>query len=85
MYLNIIFKVCYFLQHCAGINCLSVLKSTTFDGSGYLFTGSRDGKLNRWALADDMPSCSAIFESHVDWVILIYLVLLFFSFCLSPL
>ncbi|KAH1138504.1 hypothetical protein GYH30_028142 [Glycine max] len=55
-------------RHCAGINCLSVLKSTTFDGSGYLFTGSRDGKLNRWALADDMPSCSATFESHVDWV-----------------
>ncbi|TKY52163.1 WD repeat-containing protein 48 [Spatholobus suberectus] len=55
-------------KHCAGINCLSVLKSAASDGSDYLFTGSRDGKLKRWALADNAPTCSATFESHVDWV-----------------
>ncbi|KAK7277868.1 hypothetical protein RJT34_22887 [Clitoria ternatea] len=55
-------------KHCAGINCLAVLKSAVSDGSDYLFTGSRDGKLKRWALADDVPTCSATFESHVDWV-----------------
>nr|KYP74418.1 WD repeat-containing protein 48 [Cajanus cajan] len=55
-------------KHCAGINCLSVLKSAASDGSDYLFTGSRDGKLKRWALADDVSTCSATFESHVDWV-----------------
>ncbi|CAJ1976197.1 unnamed protein product [Sphenostylis stenocarpa] len=55
-------------KHCAGINCLSLLKSAPSDGFDYLFTGSRDSKLNRWALVDDMPSCSATFESHLDWV-----------------
>ncbi|KAL2325440.1 hypothetical protein Fmac_024498 [Flemingia macrophylla] len=55
-------------KHCAGINCLSVLKSAASDGSDYLFTGSRDGKLKRWALADYVSTCSATFESHVDWV-----------------
>lgn len=56
------------LQHCAGINCLAVLKSSVSNGVDYLFTGSRDGTLKRWSLADDVGSCSATFESHVDWV-----------------
>ncbi|CAL0302251.1 unnamed protein product [Lupinus luteus] len=55
-------------KHCAGINGLAVLKYAVSDGSDYLFTGSRDGKLKRWALADDVATCSATFESHVNWV-----------------
>ncbi|KAL3833352.1 hypothetical protein ACJIZ3_008088 [Penstemon smallii] len=55
-------------KHCAGINCLAVLKSSGLDGCDYLFTGSRDGTLKRWALAEDHATCSATFESHVDWV-----------------
>ncbi|XP_061349411.1 uncharacterized protein LOC133294694 [Gastrolobium bilobum] len=55
-------------KHCAGINCLAVHKSAVSDGSDYLFSGSRDGKLKRWALAEDAATCSATFESHVDWV-----------------
>lgn len=55
-------------KHCAGINCLALLKSSTSDMCDYLFTGSRDGTLKRWALGDDAPTCSATFESHVDWV-----------------
>lgn len=56
------------LQHCAGINCLAVLNPSTPDGCEYLFTGSRDGTLKRWALTDDAATCSTTFESHVDWV-----------------
>lgn len=56
------------LQHCAGINCLALLKSPELDGCDYLFTGSRDSTLKRWALGEDGASCSATFESHVDWV-----------------
>ncbi|XP_058770498.1 uncharacterized protein LOC131644112 [Vicia villosa] len=55
-------------KHCAGINCLAVLKSESSDESDYLFTGSRDGKLNRWTLSGDAATCSATFESHLDWV-----------------
>ncbi|RYR52566.1 hypothetical protein Ahy_A06g027464 isoform B [Arachis hypogaea] len=55
-------------RHCAGINCLAVHKSAVSDGSDFLFTGSRDGRLKRWALAEDAATCSATFESHVDWV-----------------
>ncbi|XP_061348448.1 uncharacterized protein LOC133293849 isoform X2 [Gastrolobium bilobum] len=55
-------------KHCAGINCLALLTSAVSDGSDYLFTGSRDGRLKRWALAEDAATCSATFESHVDWV-----------------
>ncbi|KAK7269263.1 hypothetical protein RIF29_21984 [Crotalaria pallida] len=55
-------------KHCAGINGLAVLKSAASDGSDYLFTGSRDGKLKRWSLAEEAVTCSATFESHVDWV-----------------
>ncbi|KAJ6353947.1 hypothetical protein OIU76_002884 [Salix suchowensis] len=55
-------------KHCAGINCLKVLKSTVSNGCDYLFTGSRDGTLKRWALSEDSASCSATYESHVDWV-----------------
>ncbi|XP_021619259.1 WD repeat-containing protein 48 isoform X2 [Manihot esculenta] len=55
-------------KHCAGINCLAVLKSPVSDGSDHLFTGSRDGTLKRWALTEDSASHSATFESHVDWV-----------------
>ncbi|KAE8705550.1 WD repeat-containing protein 48-like protein isoform 2 [Hibiscus syriacus] len=54
--------------HSAGINCLAVLKSSVSDGCNYLFTGSRDGTLKRWALGEDAATCSATFESHVDWV-----------------
>lgn len=68
------FGMFLYLQHCAGINCLAVLKSSVSGGSDYLFTGSRDGTLKRWALGDDVATCSATFESHVDWVSL-------FSFC----
>ncbi|KAJ0013253.1 hypothetical protein Pint_20598 [Pistacia integerrima] len=55
-------------KHCAGINCLAVSKSSASDGCNYLFTGSRDGTLKRWTLAEDAASCSATLESHVDWV-----------------
>ncbi|GMP40660.1 hypothetical protein CsSME_00011020 [Camellia sinensis var. sinensis] len=55
-------------KHCAGVNCLALLKSSATDGCDYLFTGSRDGTLKRWALAGDEATCSATFESHVDWV-----------------
>ncbi|CAD5175681.1 unnamed protein product [Musa acuminata subsp. malaccensis] len=55
-------------RHCAGINCLSVLKSAPPNGCDYLFTGSRDGTIKRWALNNTEASCSATFESHVDWV-----------------
>ncbi|KAK6128923.1 hypothetical protein DH2020_037327 [Rehmannia glutinosa] len=56
------------IVHCAGINCLAVLKSPEPYGCDYLFTGSRDSTLKRWALAEDGATCSATFESHVDWV-----------------
>ncbi|XP_028780867.1 WD repeat-containing protein 48 [Neltuma alba] len=55
-------------KHCAGINGLATLKSSVSNGPDYLFTGSRDGTLKRWALAEDAATCSATFESHVDWV-----------------
>ncbi|TQD93004.1 hypothetical protein C1H46_021484 [Malus baccata] len=54
-------------KHCAGINSLSLLKGSV-SGCDYLFTGSRDGTLKRWTLAEDAATCSATFESHVDWV-----------------
>ncbi|XP_074292701.1 uncharacterized protein LOC141619590 [Silene latifolia] len=55
-------------KHCAGINCLDVLKSNGSDRTDYLFTGCRDGTLKRWALDEDSATCSTTFESHVDWV-----------------
>ncbi|WOL07724.1 hypothetical protein Cni_G16471 [Canna indica] len=55
-------------KHCAGINCLVVSKSASSNGCNYLFTGSRDATLKRWALTDSEASCSATFESHCDWV-----------------
>ncbi|XP_057806683.1 uncharacterized protein LOC131021493 isoform X2 [Salvia miltiorrhiza] len=55
-------------KHCAGVNCLAVSKSAEQEGSEYLFTGSRDGTLKRWALSEDSATFSATFESHVDWV-----------------
>ncbi|CAN8269889.1 unnamed protein product [Cochlearia groenlandica] len=55
-------------KHCAGINCLDVLKSPVSSDQSYLFTGSRDGTLKRWAFEEDAAFCSATFESHVDWV-----------------
>ncbi|KAL9235101.1 hypothetical protein vseg_009894 [Gypsophila vaccaria] len=55
-------------KHCSGINCLAVLKSNGSDGSDYVFSGSRDGTLKRWVLDQGTASCSASFESHVDWV-----------------
>ncbi|KAJ3704074.1 hypothetical protein LUZ61_007779 [Rhynchospora tenuis] len=55
-------------KHCAGINCLAYLKASTSDSCDYLFSGSRDGTLKRWALNDQSPSFSGTFESHVDWV-----------------
>ncbi|PWA42460.1 G-protein beta WD-40 repeat-containing protein [Artemisia annua] len=55
-------------KHCAGVNCLAVLKPSQPDNSSYLFTGSRDGTLKRWELGEEDATCSATFESHVDWV-----------------
>ncbi|XP_076935189.1 uncharacterized protein LOC143601760 [Bidens hawaiensis] len=55
-------------KHCAGVNCLAVLKPSKPDNSSHLFTGSRDGTLKRWELNEDDATCSATFESHVDWV-----------------
>ncbi|KAL2942439.1 WD repeat-containing protein 48 [Bienertia sinuspersici] len=55
-------------KHCAGVNCLAVLKSNGSDGSECLFTGSRDGTLKRWTIDEEAVSCAATFESHVDWV-----------------
>ncbi|KAL8484221.1 hypothetical protein ACS0TY_026788 [Phlomoides rotata] len=54
--------------HCAGVNCLVVLNSSEQDGHDYLFTGSHDGTLKRWALSKNSATFSATFESHVDWV-----------------
>lgn len=64
----ICFKLFLCLQHRAGINCLAYLKNSAPDNYDYLFTGSRDGTLKRWALRDGEASFSATFESHVDWV-----------------
>ncbi|KAH7678804.1 WDR48/Bun107 protein [Dioscorea alata] len=55
-------------KHCAGVNCLAVLKSPSSDSCDYLFTGSRDGTLKRWELGDNEATCTATFESHIDWV-----------------
>ncbi|CAH9094964.1 unnamed protein product [Cuscuta europaea] len=55
-------------KHCAGVNCLAVSNSVVPDKRDYIFTGSRDGTLKRWTLAEDGATCSATFESHVDWV-----------------
>ncbi|KAJ8775084.1 hypothetical protein K2173_020088 [Erythroxylum novogranatense] len=46
------------------LNCLAILKS----GCDFIFTRSRDGTLKRWTLDIDSATCSATFESHVDWV-----------------
>ncbi|KAD0637534.1 hypothetical protein E3N88_43948 [Mikania micrantha] len=55
-------------KHSAGVNCLAVLNPSKLDKSSYLFTGSRDGTLKRWELNEDGATCSASFESHLDWV-----------------
>ncbi|KAL9267413.1 WD repeat-containing protein [Drosera capensis] len=55
-------------KHTGGVNCLAVLKSSVSSQHDYLFTGSRDGTLKRWQLTEDSATCSATFESHVDWV-----------------
>lgn len=55
-------------KHSVGVNCLTVLKSTDHNEYDSLFTGSRDGTLKRWTLSEETASCSATFESHVDWV-----------------
>ncbi|CAN8260393.1 unnamed protein product [Cochlearia groenlandica] len=55
-------------KHCAGINCLDVLKSSGSSDQSYLFTGSRDGTLKRWEFEEDSTFCAATFESHIDWV-----------------
>lgn len=60
--------MCPCFQHCAGINCLAVWKTLAHDGHDYLFTGSRDGTLKRWELTEEAATCSATFESHIDWV-----------------
>lgn len=65
-----------YLQHCAGINCLAVWKPSALDGHDYLFTGSRDGRLKRWELTEEAATCSATFESHIDWVLIL---LMFFN------
>ena len=51
------------------------MPKSSIDGCDFLFTGSRDGTLKRWSLAEDVASCSATFESHVDWVFPIYVFL----------
>jgi WD40 repeat protein len=48
---------------------LAYLKASTSDSCDYLFSGSRDGTLKRWALKDQDPTFSGTFESHVDWVL----------------
>ena len=63
------FETFRYWQHCAGVNCLALLKASVTDECDYLFTGSRDGTLKRWALVEDGVSCSVTFESHVDWVL----------------
>lgn len=55
-------------RHCSGINCLVISKLSLLGGNDFLFSGSRDGTLKRWELADDSAVCRATFESHVDWV-----------------
>ncbi|XP_024961262.1 WD repeat-containing protein 48-like [Cynara cardunculus var. scolymus] len=57
-----------YTKHCAGVNCLAVLNPSEPDNGSYLFTGSRDGTLKRWALGEEGATCSTTFESHVDWV-----------------
>lgn len=81
-YVTPLWNVSY-LQHCAGINCLAVWKPLAPDGRDYLFTGSRDGTLKRWELTEEVATCSATFESHIDWV-LILLVLGYSSSFTSP-
>ncbi|CAI9301968.1 unnamed protein product [Lactuca saligna] len=55
-------------KHCAGVNSLALRKSSAPDNCSYLFTGSRDGRLKRWEVSENSATCSATFESHVDWV-----------------
>lgn len=55
-------------RHCSGINALVISKLSLHGGNDFLFSGSRDGTLKRWELADNSTACSATFESHVDWV-----------------
>eukprot|EP01018_Ginkgo_biloba_P012808 Gb_30748 [translate_table: standard] len=55
-------------RHCSGINCLAISQSSLPGGNDFLFSGSRDGTLKRWELAEDSAVCCATFESHVDWV-----------------
>ena len=64
------------MQHCAGINCLAVCKTASSENCDNLFTGSRDGTVKRWAFSDDTATCSATFESHVDWVCIPHLSIL---------
>lgn len=71
-------------QHCAGVNCLSLLKSSVTEGCDYLFSGSRDGTLKRWSLGEDAATCSATFESHVDWVYHFFLQLFIFILFDTP-
>lgn len=60
--------IAFLSQHYAGVTCLTLLKSSLPGGCDYIFTGSRDGTLKRWALAEDGAACCATFESHVYWV-----------------
>lgn len=58
-------------KHCSGINCLTVrsLPASADDGSSAIvFSGSRDGTLKRWESSDRATTCTATFESHIDWV-----------------
>eukprot|EP01018_Ginkgo_biloba_P003246 Gb_04177 [translate_table: standard] len=55
-------------KHHSGINCLATPQSLLPADNNFLFSGSRDGMLKRWELAEDSAVCSATFESHVDWV-----------------
>ena len=44
-------------------------------GGEFLFSGSRDGTLKRWELGVDGAVCGATFESHVDWVFFLTIIL----------
>lgn len=62
-----------------------MLKSNGSGRSEYLFTGSRDGTLKRWTIDEEAASCSATFESHVDWVPSLTVLSMIIDFYCNPL
>lgn len=59
-------------KHCSGVNCLTArslpLPASDDGSSAVVFSGSRDGTLKRWESSDRATTCTATFESHIDWV-----------------